>query len=161
MKRALIAILLAAPLVILFFAHRSVSFGLKKGDMLPQAHLESMSGAKVDPASWRGIPTLLVLFNPDCPACEREIQSLAAMAPNVSGVRVVLLTLNGRPPKHAVEFQIVRDPDGAFVKRTRKLLVPTIYWIGGDGRVEYARTGSRSESEELTLIHSLQKPSAE
>ena len=155
MKRVLIVVLLALPLLGLLLVRRSLDYGLGIGDMLPEARLEALDRAAVNTASWHGRPTLLILFSPDCPACKEEIRTLSAIAPDLPGARIVLLTLNGQPPKETADFQIVRDPEGTFAKRTRKLLVPTIYWIGPSGRIKYARTGVRPPSSDRALFSSL------
>jgi thiol-disulfide isomerase/thioredoxin len=159
MKRILIVALLIAPLLLLFLAQRSLDYGLRPGDLLPEAQLESLEGVPVETASWRGTPTLLVLFRPECPACREEIRGLGKIAPELREVRIVLLSLKGEPPRDAVPFPAYRDPSGAFVKRTRKLIVPTLYWLDSSGRVRYARAGRRSATSDLQLFRSLLKES--
>lgn len=159
MKRILIVALLIAPLLLLFLAQKSFDCGLRPGDLLPEARLESLEGVPVETVSWRGTPTLLVLFRPECPACREEIRSLGTIAQELPEVRVVLLSLKGEPPRGAVPFPVYRDPSGAFIKQTRKLIVPTLYWLDSSGHVRYARAGYRSATSDLQLFRPLLKES--
>jgi peroxiredoxin len=155
MKRILIVALLNAPLLLLFLAQRSLDCGLRPGELLPEARLESLDEAPVETASWRGTPTLLVLFKPACPACQEEVRGLTAIAPQLPEVRIVLLSVNGEPLREGVPFQVLRDPGGAFVKRIGKLIVPALYWLDSSGRVRYTRTGLRPVASDLQLFRQL------
>lgn len=157
MKRLLLGMVLVGPLLLFILARKSVKCGLQPGDFLPEAQLESLDGAPMQTASWRGAPTLLVLFQPSCPACREEIRGLESIAPQLPEVRIVLLSLNGEAPQDASSFPVLRNPDGLFVQRARKFLVPTLYWIDSFGRVTYARTGLRSAAFDLNLFRSLLK----
>ena len=55
-----------------------------------------------------------------------------------------------------IPFPVLIDPSRAFVKKARRLVVPTLYWIGRDGKVQYARTGQRPAAEETLLFRKLQ-----
>ena len=155
MKRLLLGVVLIGPLLLFILAKKSVKCGLQPGDLLPEARLESLDGVPVQTVSWRGAPTLLVLFQPSCPACREEIHRLESIAPRLPEVRIVLVSLNGESPREGVPFPVLRDPHHSFVQRTRKLLVPTLYWIDSTGKVRYARTGLRSPASDLNLFRSL------
>ena len=157
MKRLMLGVVLIGPLLLFILAERSLKRGLHPGDLLPEARLESLDGVAVQTASWRGAPTLLVLFLPACPACREEIHQLESVARQLPEVRIVLLSLNGQSPREGVPFQVLRDPGGSFVQRARKLLVPTLYWIDSAGKVTYARTGLRPPASDLHLFRSLLK----
>jgi peroxiredoxin len=155
MKRLATVAVLIGPLLLFILAERSLKRGLQPGDLLPEARLESLDGVAVQTASWRGAPTLLVLFLPACPACQEEIHRLESIAPQLPAVRIVLLSLDGEAPREQVTFPVLRDPHQSFVQRTRKLLIPTLYWIDSTGKIRYARTGLRSPASDLNLLRSL------
>jgi len=82
------------PALLLFLARGALRRyeGLKPGDRLPDARLLSQDRSQLDTASWRGTPTLLVIFHPGCPSCLLEIESLASIAPAFPELRIVLLS---------------------------------------------------------------------
>ena len=153
---ALIGIILA-PILFLFFAERFVreNEGLRPGDVLPEAKLLSTDGSHVETHSWRGKPLLLVLILPACKACRAEIESLESIAPSFPDLKVVLLSLGSSLGASETPFPLVVDPSGDFVQKTRKLIVPTLYWIDADGKVLYARTGPRSPETEAATFRQL------
>ncbi len=151
---ALACLFLVASQVVAF-RHR----GLRPGEMLPSATLCATSGATVKTESWRGSPTLLVLFRPTCPACRAEIALLSEVAPELEGLRIVLLSVQSRVQEDDLPFPVYTDPDGSLLRRTRKLLVPVVYGMDPEGRVVYARVGSGSREEERAMLrHLLSRP---
>ncbi len=109
----------------------------------------------VETSSWRGTPTLLVLFQPGCRSCREQIRALTQIAPNLPQLRIVLLSVNGEPPAEEVPFTVCRDAGGAFLARTRRYMVPALYWIDSSGRVTYVRTGVRTPSSDLQVFERL------
>ncbi|HYK89727.1 MAG TPA: TlpA disulfide reductase family protein [Acidobacteriota bacterium] len=155
MKRLIIAISLFIPLLLLGWAHKSLESGIRPGEPLPDAQLQSLEGAPVDTSWWHGKPTLLVLFQPACRACREEIRNLEWIAERLPEVRIILLSLNGAPPIEKVRFMVCRDPENAFSRRVRRAIVPTLYWIDPSGRVKYVRSGLRPRASDLSLFRSL------
>ncbi len=144
--------LVASQLVV--FRHR----GLQPGEMLPPSALRSPDGSTVTTESWRGSPTLLVLFQPACPACKAEIAALSEIAPTLEGLRIVLLSVQPRVQEADLPFPVYLDPDGTLLRKTRRLLVPALYGIDPQGRVVYARTGRTSKEEERVMLQHLLSP---
>lgn len=161
MKRLLAAVALITPLLLYILASRSIDCGLRPGDRLPAARLQLLDGTPVETTSWRGTPTLLVLFLPGCRSCAEEIRGLVQIAPQLQQVRIVLLSMNGEPPAEEVPFMVCRDAGGEFVKRTRRFMVPALYWIDRSGRVAYARAGLRTPSSDLRLFEQLRAKAEE
>lgn len=129
--------------------------GLHPGDMVPVARLWSADRLPVDTSSWRGNPTLLVVFQPGCDACRREIGILAVLAPSFPAVKIVLLSTTKEASGIQAPFPVYVDRDGTFLKRVRKLLTPTVYWIDGTGRIRYARAGQHGARAEEVLFRRL------
>ena len=129
--------------------------GLSVGEVIPAATLRSADGEEINTRSWRGLPTVLVLFRSSCDACRKQIINLESVAANFPEVRIALLSLNCMPPAEKVAFTVYFDLDGDFVRRLRKLYVPALYWIDANGRVKYVRTGCREAASDLPLFHSL------
>ena len=159
-RRVLLATLLAAVtgtitiLLILVLRLPDEFQGLKSGDFLPDARLVSPEGELVDTRSWRGRPTLLLLFDPSCPACLNELDNIEALAPTMPRLRIALLCIRPRDEK-AARFAAYIDPTGELTRSTRRFAVPALYWIGPDGRIEYARSGTRSFPEDAAIFNAL------
>lgn len=128
--------------------------GLKRGDFLPDARLVSPQGEPVDTRSWRGRPTLLLLFDPSCPACLNELDNIEALAPTMPGLRVALLSVSP-PDTREPRFAAYHDPTGELIRSARRFAVPALYWIGPDGRIDYARSGARSFPEDAAIFNAL------
>jgi hypothetical protein len=96
-----------------------------------------------------------VLYQSTCAACSAEIRILKALAPSFPSVRFVLLALDHAPPRVEVPFELVIDPSGEFVRRTRRLIVPAIYSLDSGGRVLEAVAGQRSLPEVSEMLKRL------
>jgi hypothetical protein len=162
-KRTLFRILLALvtllPAMFLLLARRSLSEyqGLCPGDPVPQADLLTRKSVTMDTASWRGTPTVLVVFQTGCESCRREIESLAACARSFPQVRIALLATESAVGSVETSLPIYTDPGGSFQKKVRKLVTPAVYWIDAGGTVRYARTGLRNAREEEALFRRMLK----
>lgn len=158
---ALLAVIVAAPFLFLLWSQAVGPrySGLKPGDRVPVADLVSLSGETVSTGSWRGRATLLVLFQPGCKACREEIADLADLAPVLTGVRIALLSVKTGAQSSNESFPTYVDPSGVFLAKMRKLIVPTVYWIGPDGRVRYARVGRAGKNDQaVAYVRMLSHP---
>ena len=155
-----LAAVLAVPALILLMAYRLAGegAGLRPGQELPAAHLVCLDGHVVDTRSWRGAPTLLVLYRSTCHACEREIVGLSLAASSLPELRIVLLALDSAAPGVPTEFPVITDPTGKFLKIVRKIMVPTLYLLNSEGRVIYVRSGQRPPESELATLTDLLGP---
>ncbi len=144
----------AAALAILVLRLPSHFQGLKPGDRLPSVRLISPEGLPVDTSSWYGRPTLLVLFDPACPACLTELGNIEALAPTMTGLRVALFSAISRDRKDTGVTTYL-DPTGVLTRRMRRFAVPAVYWVGSDGRVSYARSGARSLAQDAAIFYAL------
>ncbi len=152
-----LAAVLAGPLLILLVAHRIAGdgAGLQPGQELPAGQLLSFDSLVVDTRSWKGTPTLLVLFRSTCKACQREIEGLATVAPALPEMRIVLLAFDLAAPRVQSGFPVFSDPSGQFVRKVGKLIVPTLYLMDASGRVAYVRSGQRPPENELATLLAL------
>jgi peroxiredoxin len=155
-----LAAALAVPALILLVAHRFAgnAAGLRPGQDVPDAQLRSLDGRLVDTRSWSGRHTLLVVFLSTCRACEREIEGLETVAPSLPEMRIVLLAVDSAAPRIPTGFQVLSDPSGQFVRKVRKLIVPTLYLVDAQGKVAYVRSGQREPNAELLIFKDLLKP---
>jgi len=128
--------------------------GLKPGDRLPRVRLVSPDGEPVDTGSWGGRPTLLILFDPACPACLSELDNIDALAPTMPSVRVAKLSTIPRDRRDAGVVTYA-DPTGVLTRRMRRFAVPAVYWVSSDGRILYARSGARSLADDASTFYAL------
>jgi peroxiredoxin len=158
-KCKLVALAASISGVLLLFALAKIFLhsegGLSIGEAIPSAVLHSSDGFETDTRSWRGSSTVLLLFRSSCPACRKQIESLEVIAADFPQLRIVLLSLSGDPPLEKVAFTVCFDHKGEFVRKVRRLRVPTLYWIDPNGSVKYVRTGCREAASDVSLFRSL------
>jgi len=156
-RLTLLIFLVSLPALFLVLAQISLKKfeGLRRGDLMPLAILHTVDDVPVETASWLGAPTLLVVIQPGCEACRREIDTLAAIAPSFPELHVVLLSTETDIGEMPSPFPVYIDRDGGFLKQVRKLITPAIYWMDASGKVRYARAGQHSAGEEKGLFRTL------
>jgi len=156
-RLALLVFLVSLPALFLVMAQISIEKyrGLRPGDALPMAVLHTADGVPIATASWLGVPTLIVVFQPGCEACRREIDILASIGPAFPGLRIVLLSTAVDIGEMTVPFPIYIDHQGGFLKQVRKLVAPTIYWVDASGKIRYARAGLLGKDEGKKLFREL------
>lgn len=156
-RLALLMFLVSLPALFLVVAQISIEKyrGLSRGDLMPMAMLHTVEGVPVATGSWLGAPTLIVVFQPGCEACRREIDILAAIAPSFPEVHIALLSTAVDIGETTAPFPVYVDHQGVFLKQVRKLITPAIYWSDASGRIRYARAGLLGEDEGRRLFHEL------
>jgi hypothetical protein len=96
--------------------------------------------------------TLLLLFSPDCPACQAIWpfwEFLVDGAPR--GLRVVGLCTGGDPPT-ARTFPVFTLPDPGRGSLRKVPLVPATLLVDGEGRIVRAWYGVLAAEDETTLL---------
>lgn len=156
-RLTLLLLLVTFPALFLVVAHISMKRfeGLHRGDAMPEAMLHTVENVPINTASWLGAPTLLVVFQPGCEPCRREIDVLAAIAPAFPELHIVLLSTAIDIGSMTAPFPVYFDHDGAFLRQVRKLITPVIYWMDASGIVRYARAGVHGADEGKRLFRIL------
>ncbi len=154
---AILSVLAVLPALFLLLTERSLkeSDGIRPGDWLPQGRLQAIGRTWIGTDSWPGAPTLLVVFQPGCKACQKEIDTLASIAPSFPELRIALLSTQSDVTGVSTSFPIYIDPGGSFLSKVRRLATPALYWIDAAGKVRYTRIGPRTAVEEEELIRRL------
>ncbi len=149
-----LAAVIGVPSLLFMVVHRFAGSGtgLQTGQMLPPAQLVALDGRLVDTRSWNGAPTLLVLFQSTCRACEREIEGLKEVASSFPGLGIHLLALDSAAPRIPTGFPVLADPSGQFLRKVRRVIVPTLYLLNTEGRVVYVRSGQRPPEYEIRVL---------
>ncbi len=113
---------------------------LRPGDQAPSFHLPDIdTGGPVDDP-WREGPVVLAFFKASCPVCQMAAPKVAALAEG--GARVVAVGEDPRPTlvayrdRYGQRVPTVSEPPPYRVSSAYGLVtVPTLFLVGGDGRV--------------------------
>jgi cytochrome c biogenesis protein CcmG, thiol:disulfide interchange protein DsbE len=119
------------------------------GRPAPEFSLLESSGGRIDLASYRGRPVLLVFWTTSCSICQHELPVLSRMAPEFAskGISVVAIHLGGRDEardymnSNHIDLTSVADPEGEAGRAYHVTGVPKLVLIGSDGRVLRVSSG--------------------
>ena len=119
------------------------------GQPAPDFSLLESYGGRVDLASYRGRPVLLVFWTTSCGICQHELPVLNQMGPQFAskGISVVAIHLGGSDAArdymaaNHLDLTSAADPDGEVGRAYHVVGVPKLVLIGSDGRVKRAASG--------------------
>jgi len=120
----------------------------------PEFSLPESYGGRVDLASYRGRPVLLVFWTTSCGICRHELPLLNQLAPEFAskGIAVVTVLLGGKDEARSylsanhLDLTAVVDSDGAVAGAYHVNGVPRLVLITKDGKVKRAASGWTDES---------------
>jgi peroxiredoxin len=115
----------------------------------PDFSLPGTYGGRVDLASYRGRPVLLVFWTTSCPICQRELPVLSKLEPEFrnKGVSVLAINVGGEAGvadfmgAHSVNLTSLSDEDGAVARAYGVSGVPKLVLVGGDGKIRRSTSG--------------------
>lgn len=124
------------------------------GKPAPDFSLLESDGGRVDLASYRGRPVLLVFWTTSCSICQHELPVLSQMAPEFSskGIAVLTIHLGGRDEArdymsaNHIDLDAAADPAGNVARAYNVGGVPKLVLIGSDGKVKRTSSGWTSAS---------------
>jgi thiol-disulfide isomerase/thioredoxin len=133
------------------------------GSNLPQFTAPALGGGQISWASYRGGPTVLILWAPWCAECERELPIVNAVARQFPSVRLTsIVTAVGQEPGptpaqymrlHGYAFPVALDSTGQKLADAFGLTgYPLIYYVYGDGTVARATIGVAPANVVHTLM---------
>lgn len=119
-----------------------------EGVGLPDVEVLDRQGQPFNTGDLVGQPLVINLWYSTCAPCRREMPDLAAVASEYDGVvRFVgvnplddAATMVDFAQEVGVEYELFRDPDGAFTEAIRTFRFPTTLFVDADGMV-VAETG--------------------
>lgn len=122
------------------------------GSTLPQFTAPALGGGQISWASYRGGPTVLILWAPWCAECERELPIVAAVARQFPAVRLTsIVTAVGQEPgptpaqymcEHGYTFPVAFDSQAQELADAFGLTgYPLIYYVYSDGIAARATIG--------------------
>jgi cytochrome c biogenesis protein CcmG/thiol:disulfide interchange protein DsbE len=127
------------------------SAGNQIGAPVPALKVESLSGKKIDVASYRGRVLLLDVWASWCGPCKQELPMLDAMARRLKAQGIDVLAVSVDQERTNVDkflkghghwaLTIAHDPAGAIAERLQPDKMPTSYVIDRSGIVRYVNAG--------------------
>jgi cytochrome c biogenesis protein CcmG, thiol:disulfide interchange protein DsbE len=127
------------------------SSGNQVGAPVPTIKVESLSGKRIDVASYRGRVLLLDVWASWCGPCKQELPMLDAMARRLKGQGIDVLAVSVDQERANVDkflkghghwsLTIAHDPAGAIAERLQPDKMPTSYVIDRSGIVRYVNAG--------------------
>ncbi|MEX2274382.1 MAG: TlpA disulfide reductase family protein [Actinomycetota bacterium] len=142
---------------------RSLDAGpLKDGDEAPSFSAPGLAGRTV---SWDpGAPTVLTVWAPWCPHCQKELPVLADVTAEFPGVELVsVATAIGEQPsryspesymaERGLSFPVaIDDAENTLARGLGVVGFPTMYVVDADGTVRGSASGEPSEDDLRALI---------
>lgn len=124
-----------------------------RGRQAPDFSLPKMYGGRIDLASYRGRPVLLVFWMTSCGICRHELPLLNRMAPRFrsKGIDVVAVHLGGVDDardyfrENHLDLTSVIDSDGDAARAYHVRGVPKMVLIGKDGVIQRTTAGMANE----------------
>ena len=125
--------------------------GNQVGAPVPALHVESLSGKKIEVASYRGRVLLLDVWASWCGPCKQELPMLDEMAKRLKHQGIDVLAVSVDQERANVDkflkgrgrwsLTIAHDPDGLIAERLQPDKMPTSYVIDRSGIVRYVNGG--------------------
>jgi peroxiredoxin len=145
----------AAGTVTAAAAERTVPLSI--GDRIPDFSAPGLGAERVSWSDFRGSPTILAVWAPWCPSCQKELPILGRMARGFPGVQVgtVVTSIGYRPGPAPAAFMddnglsfptAVDDEARTLGKALGVNAFPTLYAVAADGRVVEATQGEIGEA---------------
>jgi peroxiredoxin len=120
-------------------------------------------GGRVDLASYRGRPVLLVFWTSSCSICQHELPMLSRLAPEFysKGIDIVAINLGGADEgrdymrTNRIDLTSVADSDGDVGRAYHVSGVPKLVLVGSDGKIKRTSAGWANESVLRTWMNSV------
>jgi thiol-disulfide isomerase/thioredoxin len=133
--------------------------GNQVGAPVPTIKVESLTGKKIDVASYRGRVLLLDVWASWCGPCKQELPMLDAMARRLKSQGIDILAVSVDQERANVDkflkghghwaLTIAHDPAGAIAERLQPDKMPTSYVIDRAGIVRYVNAGFVPDDAEM------------
>lgn len=122
------------------------------GDRVPDFTARLLSGGSVRWSDYRGTPTVLAMWAPWCPHCQRELPILSEVMRGYPGVKllsiVTMPTLHPGPSpdaflrsRHLRLATALDDPEGTLANAMGLQAFPLVYYVDATGVVRQVKVG--------------------
>ncbi|MGD9945356.1 MAG: TlpA disulfide reductase family protein [Burkholderiaceae bacterium] len=118
--------------------------------------LRTLDGARLDPRSWRGVPTIVVFWATWCEFCRRHNPRIDALyrTADASRLRIIGVAIDGpldKVRRHVAEagyrFPVVVDDGRLRPRFSNRRVVPTTCIVETDGRLRQCIPGEMSDED--------------
>ena len=131
---------------------------LAAGALTPKFSAPGLDGDRVTWSDYRGSPTVLVVWAPWCPHCQKELPVLSRVAGGFPSVKLVtVVTATGLHPgptpqqyvaDHGLSFPVAVDDGAGTISGALGLSgFPTVYYVDRSGRVVHVAVGEVPEAQ--------------
>jgi thiol-disulfide isomerase/thioredoxin len=164
--RALSGLALAAALIDVTVDGPARSEPFVVGQAIPDFSAPGLAGGRVAWSDYEGAPTVLSIWAPWCPSCQKELPILDRVVREFPGISLVtIVTAIGDKPGPTPEGYLadkgltfpaaVDDRAGTLAEAFGITGFPTLYFVSSDGTVAEYGIGELSEARLRTAIGSL------
>ena len=133
---------------------------------MPAFSAPALHGGTLDWTSVRGQPTVLALWAPWCPHCQKELPILSEVVARHPGVQMVSVataigqapgpTIDGYMSEHELTFPVgIDDTSNTLGRGLGVNSFPTVYFVGSDGTVMKTTVGEVAPSELDQILSTL------
>ena len=131
---------------------------LSPGESVPAFSAPALHGGTFDWTSVRGKPTVLAVWAPWCPHCQKELPILSEAVARHSGVQMVSVatsidqapgpSVDGYMSDHHLTFPVgIDDASNTLGRGLGVSGFPTVYYVASDGTVMKTTVGEVAPSE--------------
>lgn len=135
-------------------------------NQMPETTLTNLNGDKVELASFRGKPMVVVFWATTCPSCVTEIPELARLHREYStrGLTVLGIAMSYDPPgqvremvrRKQIPYPIVLDTSGEAARQFGDVkLTPTHFLVDHTGRIVQQKLGSYEPADLQARVEAL------
>lgn len=111
---------------------------------------QSLEGASIDLADYRGKPVLVHFWATWCPVCRLENDSIDAIANDHAVISIASWSEGAEDvarfmAENQLSMPVIIDPDGTWASLYGVRAVPASYLIDGQGEIRFIETGYTTE----------------
>jgi thiol-disulfide isomerase/thioredoxin len=139
---------------------------IPNGGTIPNFSAPGLTGGRVSWSDYRGSPTVLALWAPWCPHCQKELPILSGAVARYPGVKLVTIAteVNEKPgptvdeyvSSRGLTFPVAMDDRAATLAKAFGLQgFPTVYYVNPDGTVNRSVVGEAPESDMEAAIRAI------
>ncbi|MBI3648075.1 MAG: TlpA family protein disulfide reductase [Actinobacteria bacterium] len=140
---------------------------LTAGELVPSFSAPALGGGRFEWSSYVGRPTVLAVWAPWCPHCQKELPSLSAAVAAHPGLQLVsVATAIGQEPGPSVQgymagegltFPVAIDDGADTIGQGLGVTgFPLVYYVGSDGRVMDVTVGEVPPGQLESLLTRLE-----
>jgi thiol-disulfide isomerase/thioredoxin len=139
---------------------------IPNGGAIPGFSAPGRTGGRISWSDYKGAPTVLALWAPWCPHCQKELPILSRAVAKYPGVNLLTIatevdakpgpTVDGYMSSEGLSFPVAMDDKGATLAKAFGLeAFPLLYYVNADGTVNRSVVGEAPESDMEAAIRAI------